>query len=274
MKKRLGIGLLASLLMPVVAIAQNAFTGTWKSDLNKTIFPAKAEVFLLQDGMYHCKTCVPPIDVKADGNDQKVTGHPYFDAVSIAILDDRTIQESDKKDGRTVATITTTVSPDGNTATFAFTDSSNTSAAPVTGNGESTRLAKGPAGSHVISGSWQFTKIESLSAASVSSSRMRWENSILLTFKVEGGSLTMTNPTGQGYTAKLDGTEAPYRGDPGTTSVSVKQIGKNTIDETDKRNGKVISVTRMTVAPDGKSMTFAITDKLQGTTSQFVAEKQ
>jgi hypothetical protein len=274
MKKRLWIGLLASFLMPVAAMAQNAFNGTWKSDLSKTTFPAKPEVFLLQDGMYQCKTCVPPIEAKADGNDQKVTGHPYFDAVSIEILDDRTIQESDKKNGRTVATITTTVSPDGNTATFVFTDSSNTSAAPVTGQGESTRLAKGPPGSHAISGSWRFTKIESLSAASVSSSRMRWENSILRTFKVEGGSLTMTNPTGQGYTAKLDGTEAPYHGDPGTTSVSVKQIGKNTIDETDKRNGKVISVTRMTVAPDGKSMTFAITDKLQGTTSQFVAEKQ
>jgi hypothetical protein len=274
MTKRLRIGLLASFLMPVAAMAQSAFDGTWKIDLNKAKLPAKPEVFLLQDGMYHCKTCVPPIDVKADGNDQKVTGHPYFDAVSIKILDDRTIAESDKRDGRTVATSTTTVSPDGNTATFVFTDSSNTSAAPVTGKAESTRLAKGPAGSHAISGSWRFTKIESLSAASLSSSRMRWENSILLTFKVEGGSLTMTNPTGQSYTAKLDGTEAAYRGDPGTTSVSVKQMGKSKIDETDKRDGRVISVTRMTVAPDGKTITFVVTDKLHGTTSQFVAEKQ
>ena len=84
----------------------------------------------------------------------------------------------------------------------------------------------------------------------------------------------MTNQTGQSYTAKLDGTEAPYNGDTGTTSVSVKKTGPSTIDETDKRNGKVISITSMTVSADGKSITFAIEDKLHGTTAKFVAQKQ
>jgi hypothetical protein len=84
----------------------------------------------------------------------------------------------------------------------------------------------------------------------------------------------MSSPTGQSYTAKLDGTEAPYKGDPGTTSVSVKKVDKNTIVETDKRDGKVISIARMTVAADGKSMTIAVNDKLHGTTSQVVAMKQ
>jgi len=84
----------------------------------------------------------------------------------------------------------------------------------------------------------------------------------------------MTNQTGQTYTAKLDGTEAPYKGDPGTTSVSLKRMGANTMEETDKRDGKVISVSHMTVAPDGKTMTIAVDDKLHGTSLQFVAEKQ
>jgi hypothetical protein len=84
----------------------------------------------------------------------------------------------------------------------------------------------------------------------------------------------MSTQTGQSYTAKLDGTEAPYKGDPGTTSVSVKKVDKNTIEETDKRDGKVISVSRMTVAADGKSMTIAWDDKLHGTTGEYVAVKQ
>ncbi|HEX2799344.1 MAG TPA: hypothetical protein VHQ44_06700 [Thermoanaerobaculia bacterium] len=96
----------------------------------------------------------------------------------------------------------------------------------------------------------------------------------MFTNKVEGDSLSMSTRTGQGYSAKLDGTEAPYKGDPGTTSVSVKKVDKNTIEETDKRDGKVSSVARMTVAADGKSMTIAVSDKLRGTTSQFVAVKQ
>jgi hypothetical protein len=251
------------LLMPALAKAQDAFDGTWKIDMNKAQLPKKPDVFLLQDGTYHCKTCVPPIDIKADGQDQKVTGHPYYDTMSIKVVDDRTIEETDKKNGKTVATSKSTVSPDGNTITFEFSDSSATNAAPVTGKAQETRVAKGPAGSHAISGSWRAAKVESLS-----------DNALTFTFKVEGDSLTMTNHTGQAYTAKLDGTDAPYKGDPGTSSVSVKRLVKNLIEERDKRDGKVIGIARMTVAPDGKTMTIAVTDKLHGTTSQFVAEKQ
>jgi len=263
MRKWLGFTLSLSLLMPALATGQSPFEGTWKFELNTAQFPKKPDVYLVQDGMYHCKTCVPAIDVKADGQDQKISGHPYYDTVSIKVVDDRTIQETDKKNGKTVATSKTWVSADGNTLMFEFSDSSNTNADPVTGKGEETRVAKRPEGSHGISGSWRMSKLDTLS-----------ENGLLVTFKVSDDSLTMTNQTGQSYTAKLDGTEAPYKGDPGTTSVSVKRTGPNTIDETDKRNGKVISIAHMTVSADGKSLTFAIEDKVHGTTSKFVAKKQ
>jgi hypothetical protein len=255
--------LIVSLLMPAMAMAQSAFDRTWKVDLKTAKFPTKPDVYLLQDGMYHCKTCVPSIDVKADGQDHKVSGYPYFDMVSIKVVDDRTIEETDKKNGKTVASSRASISADGNTIMFEFTDSSATNADPVTGKGEETRVAKGPAGSHAISGSWRTSKMDSVS-----------DNGLMFTDKVEGDSLSMSTRTGQSYTAKLDGTEAPYKGDPGTTSVSVKKVDKNTIEETDKRDGKVISVSRMTVAADGKSMTIAVSDKLHGTTSQYVALKQ
>jgi hypothetical protein len=137
------------------------------------------------------------------------------------------------------------------------------SAAPVTGKGEETRVAKGPAGSNAISGSWRMAKFETLS-----------DNAIMWTYKVSGDELTMTTPTGQSYTAKLNGTEAPYKGDPGTTAVSVKMMGKDTLEETDKRGDKVIGVTRTTLEPDGKTAKIMFDDKLHGTTSQFVAMKQ
>ena len=263
MKKPLWFALLVSLLMPALAMAQSAFEGTWKIDIKAAKLPEKPDVYLLQAGMYHCKTCVPPVDVKADGQDQKVTGHPYYDTISVKVIDDRTVAETLKKAGKTVTTIKETVSPDGNTYTFEFSNSSASNAAPVTGKGEETRVAKGPAGSHAISGSWRTSKIENVS-----------ENGLLFTYKVAGDSLTMTSPTGQSYTAKLDGTDAPYKGDPGTTSVSVKRMGKNTIEETDKRDGKVISVARMTVAPDGKTMTIAWNDTLHGTSGEYTAKKQ
>lgn len=263
MKKPLLFVLLLSSLMPGLAMAQSAFDGTWKIDVKTAKFPEKPDVYLLQDGMYHCKTCVPMIDVKADGQDQKVVGQPYFDTMSVKVVDDRTIAQTQKKNGKAVGNSKTWVSTDGNTLMFEFTDSSATNADPVSGKGEETRVAKGPAGSHAISGSWRTSKMDTVS-----------DNGLLFTYKVEGDSLMMTTPTGQSYTAKLDGTEAPYKGDPGATSVSVKKVDKNTMEETDKRDGKVITVARMTLSGDGKGMTIAIDDKLHGTTMQLTAQKQ
>ena len=258
--------LAASLILlfaPVLMLAQNGFDGTWKIDMNSAQFPKKPDVCLLQNGMYECKTCVPPVKIKADGTDQTVTGHPYYDTAAIKVVSDHQVEETDKKNGKTVATSSTTVSPDGNTLTFEYTDSSNSNAEPVTGKGEETRVAKGPAGSNAISGSWRISKFDTVS-----------DNGITFTYKVNGNELTMTSPTGQSYTAKLDGTDAPYKGDPGTDGVSVKMMGKNTLVETDKRGDKVISVSKMTLAPDGKTAQMVFEDKLHGTTTQANAVKQ
>jgi hypothetical protein len=254
----------AALLMPMPATAQSVFNGTWKIDMNKVDFPKKPDVLLLQGGMYACKTCAPPYEIKADGTDQSVTGHPYFDTVAIKVVNDHVIEETDKKNGKVVSTSTSTISSDGNTVMFKFSDSSNTNGGPpVTGKGEATRVAKGPARSNAISGSWRTTKIESLS-----------DNAIVWTYKVSGDEITMTNHTGQSYTAKLDGTDAPMKGDPGITSVSVKMKGKDTLEETDKREGKVIAVFKMTVANDGKTAKASVDDKMQNRTTDFDVTKQ
>ncbi len=263
MRKLLWTGLLTSFFIPGLATAQSAFDGTWKIDMSKAELPKKPDVYLLQNGMYECKTCAPPIKIKADGQDQKVTGHPYFDTAAITVVSDHEVDETDKKDGKTVATVKMIVSPDGKTMTFEFSDSSNTNGAPVTGKAEATRVAKGPAGSNAISGSWRTTKFETLS-----------DNATTWTYKVSGDELTMTTLTGQSFTAKLDGTEAPYKGDPGITAVSIKMVGKNVLEETDKRQGKVIGISKMALEPDGKTAKIAAEDKLHGTTSTYVAEKQ
>ena len=263
MKKSLFLGALVLLLHPVLGMAQNALSGTWKFRLDNAQFAKKPDVYLLQNGTYECKTCVPPINVKADGQDHQVTGHPYFDSLAVKVVDDHTVEQTEKKNGKVVATSKTTVSADGNTANFEFNDSSFTNGDPVNGKGTQTRVAKGPAGSHAISGSWRTSKLDNMS-----------DNGLLITYKMEGDTLSMSTPTGQSYTAKLDGTDAPVKGDPGTTSVSVKRLGDNVVEESDKRDGKVIGVYKMTVNPDGKTMTIDVNDKLHGTTSKFTAEKQ
>jgi len=264
MKKTCLFAAFGVLLLPLLAHAQSPFDGTWKANMNNVDWSKKPDVYLLKDGMYSCKTCTPPYEVKADGTDQKVSGHPYYDTVAIKVINDHEIEETDKKDGKTVATIKNTVAPDGNTLMFEFTDSSNSNGgAAVTGKGEAVRVAKGPAGSSPISGSWRTSKMESLS-----------DNGITVTYKVSGEEITMSNPTGQTYTAKLDGSDAPMKGDPGITSVSVKMIGKNTLEETDKRNGKVIGIFRGTVQPNGKTINASYDDKLQGRTTKWTMSKE
>lgn len=264
MKKLFFLLALAVLSMPLLTAAQSALDGTWKIDMNKADFSKKPEVYVLMGGMYDCKTCVPAYKVKADGTDQPVTGHPYFDTVAIKVVNDHEIEETDKKDGKVVSTANVSVSADGNTTTVTFSDSSNTNGGPpVTGKGESTLVAKGPAGSHAISGSWRISHVDSMS-----------DNATVFTYKVSGDQITSTNPTGQTYTAKLDGTDAPMKGDPGVTSVSVKMIGKNTLEETDKRDGKVVSIWKMTVAADGKTAKGANIDKLSNRTAEFDITRQ
>jgi hypothetical protein len=53
----------------------------------------------------------------------------------------------------------------------------------------------------------------------------------------------------------------------------VKKIDETTIEETDKRKGKVIAVSRMTVDPDGKSMKITVEDKLRNVTISWTADK-
>jgi hypothetical protein len=250
------------LLVPVLGWAQSPFDGTWKIDLSKTKLPKKPDVLLLQDGMYECKTCAPPIKVKADGQFQPVSGNPYVDMEKVTVIDDRHVNSESQKAGKQMSTVKRSVSDDSNTLTEEWTYSGNPSGGTVSGTDTMTRLAKGPAGSNAVSGSWREAKSDVATA-----------DALLFTYKSGGDSLSMTTPTGQSYDAKLDGKQVPYVGDPGTTTVSLKRIG-DSIEETDYRDGKVISVGKSTVSPDGKTMTIVVDDKLHGTASTYLAVKQ
>lgn len=260
MKKLMLAGLL--LLLPVLAVAQSPVDGTWKNDLSKMQLPTKPDVFVLQSGMYECKTCVPPINIKADGADQKVTGDPYSDTMSVKVVDDHTVETANKKAGKVIGTGKNTISSDGNTLTVNWTDSGEPTGGTQTGTYTAKRVAKGPAGAHLLSGSWKGEK------------QVASDTAVTWTYKVKGDELTMNTLTGQSYTAKLDGTDAPYKGDPGATSVSVKMLTKDTLEETHKRDGKVVWIGKLTFASDGKTATWVADDKLQGTTMQGVAVEQ
>jgi len=262
MKIPLALGASALVLVPALALASSPFDGTWKGDLSTAKVTAKPNVFLLQNGTYSCTTCTPAIKVAADGKDHSVSGTPYYDTFNVAVLDERTILKTAKKAGKTVLTSKFSVSSDGAGATTEFTDATATNSAPVTGTLSWTRLAGGPPGSHAVSGSWRQ------GAPKIS------DNGVTSTLKLTGDALSMTSPTGSAYVAKLDGTDAPYSGDPGVTSVSVRKLDARSFEETDKRDGKPVMVWRWRFDPDGKTAHVRLREVASGDITEAVAYKQ
>jgi len=261
MKKLIFPMALAILMIPG-ARAQSVFEGTWKIDVSSMKFPAKPFEQLLKGGMFSCNTCYVPYTVKADGTDQPVSGDPYVTTVAVKVVNDREIQRTGKKDGKIIFTATDIVSADGNTMESSSSTMVN-SGPPIASKGTAKRVGQAPEGAHAISGAWRADKQEEIS-----------DNGALFTYKVKGDEITLTTPTGQSYTARMDGTEAPFIGDPGNTSVRVKLIGKDTLEESYLLDGKVVYVSTTVIGADGKRARITNVDKRQNTTTLVEAVKQ
>ena len=257
------VAAVALTLASVPALAQSPFDGTWKTDLSKITFPTKPTELFFKDGMYDCKSCVYRTVVKTDGADQKVDGNPYTDTIAVKIADKNTVEITSKKGGKQSGWTKRTVAADGKSMTLEFKNVSPANGEVTTGTTLFKRIDKQPAGAHAASGSWVATKALSRSA-----------NSNTLTYKSSGDTMSMSSPGGQSYNAKTDGSDSPLKGDPGTTAVAVKMVGKNGMEETFKRDGKVTGVNKRAMDAGGKSMKVDWENKLAGTSGNFVMVKQ
>jgi hypothetical protein len=226
--------LLALLLfVPSLLLAQGRFDGTWAMKMDTLRFSGPSEKYLFEKDMYHCLSCVPKVDVKTDGTDQKVAGHNY-DTLAVRILDSSSIEFTMKKGDKPTFVCTETVSLDGQTMMEEFTNTME--AERVTGKAGFTRVSKGPTGSHQLSGEWQMQTVKNATRA---------------------GTLTTIQSTARGMKVS-DGSQSyeayPAGWDPAHATASLRLIDDYTLEETGKLDGKVVGVTRKTVSKDGKSM--------------------
>jgi hypothetical protein len=248
------------LLMPAILFAQAPFDGTWKTRIDSFRASGKPDVFDITQGMYHCSSCVPEIKVKADGSDQAVTGHDYYDAVAVRVLSPTSFEVASKRAGKPINSVSYSVSDGGASLAVRFTDSSG--AQPYTGSYTEKRVGSAPAGAHPASGSWQIDKVADLG-----------DIGRTISYAMSAESLKMTW-NGKGYEAKFDGNEYLMAGDPGNTVVSLKRIGSDTIEEIDKRDGKVTDIIRSTVSGDGKTIHVVDNDPVHETRMSYILDKQ
>jgi hypothetical protein len=251
----------AALCASTVCQAQSPFDGTWRVDFSQSKLSQKPNSFYIAQGWYHCDTCTPSFVVPADGQDHPVTGQAY-DTLSVNASDPHSITLVGKKDGATMFEQTRTVSANGKILTIKSTSHPKDSDKPVTAEVTAKLVGVAPMGVHATSGNWQVLNVKTS------------ENNLIFTYKSNGDEITMTDPTGQSYTAKFDGADYPVKGTYSNNTVSLKRINDHTIEETDKRDGTVTDVSTMTVSPNGKTMTIVDNDKRANTTDTLIAKKQ
>jgi hypothetical protein len=241
----------SALGLPVAALAAGAFDGTWKVSLAHVQLSKKPNVYALANGEFTCSSCAPAYTVKADGTDQKVTGHD-FDTVAVT-ADGSAFTY--KLHGKVLAKAKNVVS--GDTMTREYTDLTGTE--PFVQKTTLTRV--GAAGSDPVSGSWRTTKVDSVSGAAAS-----------VAYTITDDGFTMKS-NGQSYDAKFDGKKYPVDGDPTHTMVTVKMISPTEVEERDYQGAKFVEIIHMTVSADGKTIKVVDTGVQTGRINHFTMDK-
>src|SRR5271157_1903414 len=93
--------LMLVLWAPASSFAQSPFAGTWRVNMDQAKLSPKPYVFSVSNGMFDCSSCNPMIHVKADGQDQTVTGQS-FDTINVRAVGPKSIAVIYKKSGKTM----------------------------------------------------------------------------------------------------------------------------------------------------------------------------
>jgi hypothetical protein len=247
------------LLIGSPLFAQTRFDGTWRMRMDTLQFSGAPEDYLIAQGTYQCLSCIPKVNVKTDGMDHKVAGHEaYYDSISIRVLDDHSLDFTFKKAGKLVAYSKERVASDDKSMIEEFKNATDTH--PVIGKAAFIRVGDAPAGSHPLSGKWQMRTIHNDTEAGT-----------LTTYRSIPNGLKIISGR-ESYEAKFDGKDYPVGKDRHAT-VSLTLMDENTFEETDKHDGKILTVSRMTILKDGSMMTVRTTDRQRGGTMIYMAEK-
>ena len=237
----------------------NALNGVWKADLSSVKFEGKPDQFLLQAGTWKCDTCIPPLSTAADGQFHPVADRPYYDSMSVKIVDDRTVEFHRRKGKREVGNNTMQVSADGNVLTNKFHDAT-TAGSEFDGTTTLRRAGPSPAGAHALSGQWKPEKVGNYT-----------EEALRLNYQVDGSKVT-SSIQGQAYVAEVDGPAVAVQNDPGGTTVAVTREGAG-LKETYTRDGKQVAIVTVSPNPDGASVMITNTDPRDGSKTTWTASK-
>ncbi|OQR38315.1 hypothetical protein BWR15_02030 [Pseudomonas sp. T] len=237
MKKLLALILLAGAL-PLTALASSPLEGTWRIDWALTS-PDLLDKYELKDGYYSCQTCAPAFRVKADGKDQPLSGFEGIDAISVSVKNDYQLRLLRKFKGAVVATEVLTVSDDGRHLkgmTYAGPEQEES------GSADNVRLGDPVKGQHLISGVW------------IAPGLRQSERDSTFSYRMVEGRLELKGEDGESYSAPLDGSIVPLKGNPGANRVAVLKLSDRVISTQQFKGNDLVRTMQITVSSDGQLM--------------------
>ena len=112
-----------------------------------------------------------------------------------------------------------------------------------------------------------------------SASALDWKvpsiiNGSISQYECTADGFSVETPLGEKFYAKFDGKDYPVEDDPGGTMVSAKLISPDSVELTSKRNGKVVAIKQMSVAPGGRLIHVVFKNGQGDTVTTFDLKKQ
>jgi len=248
---------LALLVAGWMTAANDPFVGKWKYNPDKSkVVGQRFKVEDLGANKYKIDGGAVAQVVVADGTDQPIE---FGGTASLLKTGENTWKIVCKRDGRVLSENTLTLSPDGKTLTARYTgtrlDGSTFDDLEVM-----TRVA----GTGGLAGAWE-TKSEKESAPTV------WE------IQPYEGGLSFVYPSSKGrLDIKFDGKDYTEQGPnaPKGVVTSGKRLDSNTIQITNKHDGKVLDTAECKVSTDGKTITMTVHSTGQAIPLVVVYERQ
>lgn len=250
--------LAGSLLTATAWAADDAFTGKWKLDPEKSVMTDQMKVDSLGGNKWALNFSGDNVEtVIADGTDQPGL---YGSTVSITVGEPNTMTVVRKKDGRMWVKGVWTLSADGSTLHDDFTGYQ-----PDGSTQHLDYLYKRDGGGAGFSGTW----------VSISEKRDKGFEVEIRPFEEDGLSFD-NKGSGMITSVKFDGKEYPSSGANAVEGymTSATRVDAHTLHVTHTLKGKVLDTQEMVVSPDGKTITISVNQKGRSKPNVLVFERE
>lgn len=245
------------------AQAVSPFDGLWVVDLKTQMGQAGFDKYLVARGIYKCESCTPPRSYSADGKTRPVPGTNPVISESVTISGPRTIVTRIVEPEMSRET-TMTVAQDNRTATYVSLDQWPGRSKRLRTEYVAERVAQGPAGAHLVSGSWRGLRYIEVP-----------EQYRSVYLKESRGQFTRSDYRYGRYTATIGGAPVPVTGDgKNIFKATVRASDPRTRVETILLKGTPLVEKTYHLSTDGRSMVTTVRDPKTGSVFRTTSHRE